>query len=233
MKITGVISSPNKNGTTARLVRKALESAAMKGASTEEIYLPDYRVEYCRACFSCMRTGLCSIDDDVKNLVEKIRESDGVILSSPTYGIDMCARMKNFIIDRIGMFEVYTSSFGGKYFAGISSAGAIGANKTAKKLALTFTKGIFKRAYVSGYLGVSIGHGKIDENSRAFKKAGNLGIKIAEDIINLKKYPFQNLFPRMMNLMLKKVFIRNIRVNRDGIMKGVYLNLKSRGLVKF
>ena len=41
MKITGIISSMNRNGNSATLLRNALNGAADSGADVEEIYLPD------------------------------------------------------------------------------------------------------------------------------------------------------------------------------------------------
>ncbi|MFP4562660.1 MAG: TetR family transcriptional regulator [Spirochaetia bacterium] len=72
---------------------------------------------------------------DFEELKQKLYGSDGIIFASPSYGIEPTARMKNFIKDRIGMFTVYTSSFGGKYFAGISTAGGIGAKQVARHVA--------------------------------------------------------------------------------------------------
>ena len=72
----------------------------------------------------CMATGRCGLADDAMALRDKLYESDGIILASPSFGVQPDARMKNFLTDRIGMFTVYTSSLGGKYFAGISTAGA-------------------------------------------------------------------------------------------------------------
>jgi len=80
-----------------------------------------------------MSTGKCNIHDDVEELKQKLYQSDGIVLASPSYGIMPTAIMKNFIVDRIGMFTAYTSGFGGKYFAGVSACDGIGAKKVAKK----------------------------------------------------------------------------------------------------
>ncbi|MDF1569165.1 MAG: flavodoxin family protein [Spirochaetaceae bacterium] len=133
---------PSRNGNTAVLARAALEAARAEGADTEKIVLSEHHIEYCRGCMHCMRTGTCLIDDEAFALRDKLYTSDGIILASPSYGIQMTARMKNSLVDRIGMFTVNTSSFGGKHFVGISTAGGIGAKKVARKL-VTSTRRVF------------------------------------------------------------------------------------------
>ncbi len=168
MVITAVPGSPNRNGNTAKLVRRALEGAYTLGARVELIYLRDYRIEYCNGCLSngsdtfCLARGRCIIADDAELLKGKLMASDGIILASPSYGIQPSARMKNFLTDRIGMWTAYTSGFAGRYFVGISTAGGIGANKVARDLAFSSTVGFFGRAFASGWQGALVGHETID-----------------------------------------------------------------------
>lgn len=138
MKVTAVLGSPSKNGNTCIMAREVLRGARDAGAETEEIFLAGHHIEYCKGCIGktpkhCMSTGKCNIHDDVEELKQKLYQSDGIVLASPSYGIMPTAIMKNFIVDRIGMFTAYTSGFGGKYFAGVSACGGIGAKKVAKK----------------------------------------------------------------------------------------------------
>jgi multimeric flavodoxin WrbA len=141
------------------------------------------------------------------------------------------AIMKNFI-DRLGMYERFTSSLGGKYMAGISTAGAMGAKQVATRLACMARDSIFKRGYLSGSLGVSIGAGRVMDNADQLLLARNLGRKITQDIKNHKKYLFQNLFGRLINyLFVKPNFYKVILKNRAGSMKAVYDNLSQRGLI--
>ncbi len=238
MKVISILSSPSKNGNTTVLAREALKGAKGKGAMVEEINLIDYNIEFCRGCMMCMRNGKCSINDDFEIIRTKAYQADGIILASPTYGMMPNARMKNFLIDRLGMFTVYTSSLGGKYFLGFSTAGAIGAKKVAKYLAYSSTFGIFKKAYASGYLGVSIGSKdfksmkRIENYPVKLEKAYKLGEKLVNDFNKKKKYIFQNIIGTIIsNLILKNIMKKNLMINKDGYMKGVYVNLKERGIL--
>ena len=233
MKITALLSSPSRNGNTAVLARAALEAAAEAGAETEEIYLPDYRIEYCRGCMRCMAMGSCAIDDDAMGLREKLYTSDGIILESPSYGVQPNARFRNFYTDRIGMFSVYTSSFQGKYFAGISTAGGIGAPKVARQLAENHAAGFFGRAYSSGHLGVHRGTGRVEEVSGAVERARELGRRLADDIRRGRTYPLQLLGKRLLTrFVIRRVIRRNIERNKNGMLRAVHESLRDRGLIR-
>src|SRR5271169_6344029 len=153
MKIVGVIASPHADGSGAALVRKALEGAREAGAATSEVLLSDYRIEFCRDCRACMKSGRCCIEDDFQKVRALLVEADGIILSSPTYAASMNARIKN-LFDRLGQYAFLTSTLGGKYVVGIATAGSFGAKKVARQLASVVQKSVFRRGYVSGTLGV-------------------------------------------------------------------------------
>ena len=102
-KIIGLISSPHRNGNSATLARKVLNSAEQMGIITEELYLPDFDLEYCRGCMSCCSGPKCIINDDLNYIVEKLMECDGMVLSSPTYGLAPNALMMNFL-QRAGIY---------------------------------------------------------------------------------------------------------------------------------
>lgn len=236
MKITAVLGSPNRNGNTAALVEQALAGAREKGAETELIFLKDHRIEYCMGCLSsgvheyCMSSGRCNIRDDAEELKTKLYGSDGIIFASPSYGLEPTARMKNLIKDRIGMFTVYTSALAGKYFAGLSTAGGIGAKQAAKHMAKEFAAGFFGRGYASGFLGVHVGNGSARELDGELEKARRLGGKLAGDIRRKRKYPFQLLGKRTLTrFLIRPRIIRNILTHKDHEMKAVYQNLTARG----
>jgi multimeric flavodoxin WrbA len=231
MKIIGIISSANNNGNTASLVREALKGASENGAEITEIFLPDYKIEFCSGCFKCMYDGKCRFSDDMESLKKILSEADGFILSSPTYMASANAMMKKFL-ERLGLFERLSSSlFGGKYVASISTANGAGAKKVARELASYVRDSIFKRSYVSGILAISIHGRKVTENKTTLKMAYDLGKKISLDIKTGKKYFFQNLFGRLfIEMLLKPKFKTGIENNKAGNLKAVYSILQKQGV---
>ncbi|MHB9027227.1 MAG: flavodoxin family protein [Candidatus Latescibacterota bacterium] len=233
MTIVGVISSLNYDGNSATLLREALRGAAEEGASVREIFLPQYTIEFCNGCNTCMATGTCRHADDFGPLKAQLAAADGIILSSPTYAATCSAMMKRFL-ERIGMFERFTSSvFGGKYVAAISTGKIMGAGKVAGYLAGLGRDSAMQRGYVSGALGVILRGGKTAaENPDALRKARSLGKKIAGDVKKKRTYPLQNPFGRMLHALFLRRFFKKAAVDyKDGPMKGVYENLRGRGLV--
>ena len=101
MYILAINGSPRKAWNTAKLLTSALEGAEEHGATTELIHLYDYDFKGCYSCLACKRkdkpTVLCSYPDGLQDILEKIREADGVILGSPIYNGTDTAVMRAFV----------------------------------------------------------------------------------------------------------------------------------------
>ncbi|MBI2899196.1 MAG: flavodoxin family protein [Planctomycetes bacterium] len=101
MRVVAFNSSHRKKSDTAALVDRLLEGAASLGAQTEHVRLADYRIGFCTNCLTCYRyqgAGIapCSIKDDMRALLEKIRDADGVVLASPLHGGFLNGTMTTF-----------------------------------------------------------------------------------------------------------------------------------------
>lgn len=231
--VIGIISSAREGSNSAVLVREALKGAAEKGMDTREIYLPEYDLDYCTGCLSCMKSGKCRLSDGFNELREQLYEADGIIWGSPTYAGAPNAIMKNFI-DRLGMYEMSTSSLGGKYMAGIASASSDGAaKKVAKSLSRFGVGGTFMRSYSVGCLGVGFRGGRrAEKDETLLARARRLGAKVADDIKTAKRYPLQGLSKRILNaLLMKPTFGTYIKNNKDGETKVLYESLHQRNLL--
>jgi multimeric flavodoxin WrbA len=180
-----------------------------------------------------MAAGECVIDDDANALRQELYERDGIVLASPTYGVKPAARMKNFLVDRIGMFTAYTSALGGTYFVGVSTCGGIGARTVARELPDDFLAGFHRRGYRTGFIGVKIGYGRIEQRPEVLQRAYRLGRRLAHDIEHRRSYVFQKFLNRLMvALVVRRIILRNIYANRESSMKAVYENLTGRGLIR-
>ena len=99
VKIIGIIGSPKKDGNTSYLVKTALKSAESAGADINIINLGSVNIEPCVACDICKATGECAIYDDVGEILDMMRESDGMIIGSPVYFGSVTSQLK-MLIDR-------------------------------------------------------------------------------------------------------------------------------------
>ena len=63
------------------------------------IHTASKRIEYCSGCFVCKKTGRCVIDDDMKDILDAVNESDVTLFSFPVYCHSVPAAMK-VVIER-------------------------------------------------------------------------------------------------------------------------------------
>jgi multimeric flavodoxin WrbA len=228
MKILAIISSSSRSRNTAKLVLQALDGAAVHGAEVEAIVLPEYRLEFCRGCMTCLRQGRCLLGDDLELIRAKMAEADGIILGSPTHGMAPNALMKN-LLDRIGLYSVYTGCLSGKYLAGIASAGAMGAREAAHQL-VQIGGSFYGRSYITGVLAAPVGWDAIDDHPEWLRRAYELGARMADDIAKKRTYPFQACFDRLLTaLIVRRIITRNILNQKDGVMASVYQYHRERG----
>ncbi|AEF96331.1 flavodoxin family protein [Methanotorris igneus] len=99
MKILGISGSPRKEGNTTFLVKEALKAAEEEGVETEFISLAEKEINPCIACNVCKETGECAILDDVDEILQKMKEADGIIIGSPVYFGGVSAQLK-MLMDR-------------------------------------------------------------------------------------------------------------------------------------
>jgi multimeric flavodoxin WrbA len=102
MRIIALNGTYRAGETTTRLVEKALEGAASAGAHTEMVVLKEHTIEFCRNCLTCYQDleseiAPCVIEDDVRPILEKIRDADGIILASPVHNGFVTGLMVSFL----------------------------------------------------------------------------------------------------------------------------------------
>lgn len=76
-----------------------MRGAQEKGNQVEKIRVAEKNVSYCRGCYGCKKTGICVIKDDMSKILQKIIDSDVIVLASPVYFYSVCAQLKA-VIDR-------------------------------------------------------------------------------------------------------------------------------------
>lgn len=104
MKIVAFNGSPRKNGNTYFLLKTVCDELEKEGIETEIVHVGGRDIHGCIACMECKKNlnNRCTFDDDIINeAVEKIIQSDGILLGSPVYFADLTSQMKAFI-DRVG-----------------------------------------------------------------------------------------------------------------------------------
>jgi multimeric flavodoxin WrbA len=101
MKLIAVCGSARKQGNTARMLHKVIEGAKTASAETEFVNLFDLDYKDCISCYACKLKdskafGHCSVNDELKPLLESIEQSDVIVLGSPVYYGNLSGQMRSF-----------------------------------------------------------------------------------------------------------------------------------------
>lgn len=105
MKVTAFNGSPRKEGNTSLLIGHALEALNKEGIETETVHVGGGILRGCIACYQCFerKDRRCAVTGDMANsCIEKMLDSDGIIIGSPTYFAALTPETKA-LIDRCGM----------------------------------------------------------------------------------------------------------------------------------
>jgi multimeric flavodoxin WrbA len=94
MKAVVLFGSPRKIGNTRQLVD--VFANVVETAQNEVLifHLNDMNIKPCQGCLSCAESGVCHIDDDMKDVRTSISESDVVVFATPIYWSAPSAQMK-------------------------------------------------------------------------------------------------------------------------------------------
>jgi multimeric flavodoxin WrbA len=84
-KVLFICASPRKEGNTAQVLSECAKVIENQGLETETIYLRGKSIESCRACGKCAKIHRCQINDDLNEIIDKIRDSKGFIVGTPVY----------------------------------------------------------------------------------------------------------------------------------------------------
>jgi multimeric flavodoxin WrbA len=171
MNIVYVSGSPRKNSNTEILLKEAM---SVTGGSL--IKLSEYRIEPCSACWSCLRTGDCSVRDDMRNtIVPMLLEAEGIVIGSPVFFNNVSAPVKAFM-DRTWYIK-------GKLRNKIGGAIVVG-QRYGFESAITAIHAFFLKHEMlpanRGVNGVAFDERAILEDERAIMSARNLGSRIME-----------------------------------------------------
>jgi multimeric flavodoxin WrbA len=114
MKISIINGSPRKKGATAGLLHEVERHLKTKNDVSIFFYdLADIDMRFCSGCEACYSQGNCVIKNDKLNsIVNNVKQSDAIVIGTPTHGSNVSAMLKNFM-DR-GHFIVEQSLYGKK-----------------------------------------------------------------------------------------------------------------------
>jgi len=192
IKLLGINGSPRKDGNTQFLLNEVLKSGVQLGAEAELIHLVELELKPCTDCKSCYKTKFCVIKDDLGKIFEKMKESDGIIIGSPSYNWNVTAQTKMFI-DRMGLLIPVRGrvDFANKVGGAIAVGGRSGMMHCLSQIILFQMSG--RMIPIPPFiLSISYDKGESAKDPRAINESKELGkrmVQVAEATASLRKIP--------------------------------------------
>ena len=125
MKTVIINASPRKKWNTAEVLDAARKGAESVGSEVEYVNLYDLVFKGCRSCLVCKRKdktkGKCYWKDDLTPLIEKIFDSDALIIGSPIYFGQPTSEFRA-LVERL-IFCIMSYDDGSSYYAGKVNVG--------------------------------------------------------------------------------------------------------------
>lgn len=98
-KVLLISASPRRNGNSDILCDEFMLGAKDAGNEVEKLFLGDKKINYCSGCYACEKNGICVQKDDMKEILQKMIDSDVIVMATPVYFYTMDGQMKT-LIDR-------------------------------------------------------------------------------------------------------------------------------------
>ena len=111
MKNVVIVSSSLHAISSSKLIcEKIKEGLEDNGNQVKFVDLKDVDLKFCIGCLACQKTGKCVINDDVKNYLDDISNSDVLIFASPIYYYSITGQLKTFL-DRLSPVYIRENKF--------------------------------------------------------------------------------------------------------------------------
>jgi multimeric flavodoxin WrbA len=103
-KTVAILGSPRKHGNSTALASLITDRLTVAGSEVRTHHLNTLSYKGCQACGACkLRSEICVLDDDLRQVLADFSRADIVILATPVYWGEVSAQLKGFI-DRIYSF---------------------------------------------------------------------------------------------------------------------------------
>lgn len=184
MNILIINGSPRKGNTWKIVERLKLKLANYGDVNFEEIHLSGYDLDFCRGCFTCFEKGedKCPHYKQFKPIIDKIKECDSLIITSPVYVLNVTALIKN-LFDHMAYFYHRPYFFTKKAIAISTTAGA-GVKQTINYLDDNLKHMGFNKVYKIAITN----HGNTEISEKLDKKIDSIANSFYNDVTLNKTY---------------------------------------------
>lgn len=99
MKVIAINGSPKAEGNTYHALKIVAEELAKENIDTQIVHIGNKNIRGCLACGGCAKNKneRCTIDDQVNEVLQKLKQADGILIGSPVYYAAMAGTLKCFL----------------------------------------------------------------------------------------------------------------------------------------
>lgn len=188
MKVLAINSSARKDGNTAILINTVLEELNKAGIETEMIQLAGNVIEPCKACWACGGQENCvHRKDSFREVFEKMKEADGILLGSPVYSANVSANMQALLERAAVVADMNPGLFthkGGAAVAAVRRGGAMQAVDTMNHFFLNHEMIVVGSTYWN--MGYGQMPGDVQKDEEGLANMRNLGQNMSYLLNTLK-----------------------------------------------
>ena len=131
MKIIAINGSPRPIGNTSNILNEVQDLFEKEGIEMEILNIYEYEFVNCNVCLTCeiRGDGRCMDEDDgLNDILETLRDADGILIASPTYANACPSVLQTFMERAMLVFEKGDLGLNGKVGGAIAVCGHDGAS---------------------------------------------------------------------------------------------------------
>ena len=136
MKIMVIYANPKQGGFVHECLDHVSKRLAEKGATVDRLHLAEADIRDCGGCFHCLRTGECTIHDDMGSIIDRMWSAEGFVTGASVRNGYFPALYKRFY-ERITYILGFGRELRGKHVLAIGAVGMATGKKHLGRL-LTF-----------------------------------------------------------------------------------------------
>jgi multimeric flavodoxin WrbA len=93
-RVLCIAGSPRRGGNSDRLLAALVEGVAGAGGEPVRLVVSESGVQPCNGCNSCVRTGVCIVNDGMHAVYDALDSADAIAVASPVYFASVPAGLK-------------------------------------------------------------------------------------------------------------------------------------------
>jgi multimeric flavodoxin WrbA len=153
MQIQVINGNPKHGGFIAGALEIIAARLQAKGANVQNLSLAGARISDCTGCFHCLQTGECVLNDDMADIIRKMKTADGFVVGGSVRNDLTTACYKRFY-ERITYLLGFPLLLEDKYTLAVGAVGFAGGKAASRKM--LGLQEVF-RTRLSGFLFYSVG----------------------------------------------------------------------------